>query len=248
MKVLVISDIHANFDAFQAVVAAAAGKWQQCWFLGDLAGYGPDFQQCLRLLQQLQPTIWLAGNHDLALLNHLPLDDFIPHAGAALRKQQQINNANLLQEFADCVKLGSLTAAHGGCLVHGSPLDPVSHYQLSENDRFAALRALDFCPRFLAYGHSHRQEAFATSEGRRAMQKLPPHGGTVTGTGEVLFFNPGSVGQPRDYDPRACYAIFDPDSLLVKLERVSYPIEKVAAKMQEQQLPEFLHRRLWRGN
>jgi diadenosine tetraphosphatase ApaH/serine/threonine PP2A family protein phosphatase len=239
-RVAVISDVHANRHALDAVLAAIeASGAEEIWCLGDLVGYGPEPNECCRAVAA-RAEICLAGNHDLVVLGSLPIHDFAGDAAAAARWTQTVL-ADDSREFL--AGLPSSMRRNGVDLFHGSARDPVWEYVLSDEAAWWTFQATDQPLVFV--GHSHVPLAIAL-DGDELGGGVAPDGTVVDlETGRYLL-NPGSVGQPRDGDPRAAY-------LLVELgrrasyHRVEYPVEETQAEMRERGLPEPLAERLAAG-
>ncbi|MGD2040348.1 MAG: metallophosphoesterase family protein [Anaerolineae bacterium] len=243
MRILVISDIHSNLEAFEAVLADA-GSVDQVWCLGDVVGYGPDPNACVDLLRSV-PHQAIAGNHDWATLGKLDLNDFNPDARAANlwnRKQLRPDNLDYLRALPEQRVEGSFT------LAHGSPRHPIWEYVIYESTAEAAFAYFE-TPICLV-GHTHTPAIFRqaeSSEGRSCEALVPSWYVTTQLRPGRWIVNPGSVGQPRDGDPGASYAIVDSEALAVEHRRVSYPVEKTQAKMMEHGLPMRLAVRLGYG-
>jgi diadenosine tetraphosphatase ApaH/serine/threonine PP2A family protein phosphatase len=244
MQALILSDIHSNMEAFQAVLqdARARGGFDATWCLGDTVGYGPDPGPCIDLLRSLGPLA-ICGNHDLAALGRLGLEDFNPHAADAARwtaGQLSTEQRAYLEALPERLEQGDFT------LVHGSPLDPIWEYFLPHAMSPSGLRRSfeRFPTPYCLVGHSHIP--LACREQDLAFSPLP-EGLPVSLGGERLVLNPGGVGQPRDGDPRAAYALYDADASTFTHFRTSYAIEATQAKMRRAGLPEYLAARLSRG-
>jgi diadenosine tetraphosphatase ApaH/serine/threonine PP2A family protein phosphatase len=241
MRIAVISDVHANLHALEAVLAEVdAAAVDELWCLGDLVGYGPRPNECAALLRE-RTTVCLAGNHDLVVLGKIPLAEFAGEAAAAAAWTRTV-----LDEEARSF-LGGLEA-HGERpgveLFHGSPRDPVWDYVLSADAgrrTFAATAA----PLVLV-GHSHL--ALELSGDASAVRGGQAAAGTSLDldAGRRLL-NPGSVGQPRDGDPRAAWLVIDEGAGRATFRRTRYPVERTQAEMRERGLPEVLAARLEHG-
>ncbi len=241
MRCLVLSDIHSNLEAFKAVLEDA-GAVDQVWCLGDVVGYGPDPNACVELLRSL-PHRCVAGNHDWATLGKLDLQDFNPDArDANLWNRQQLTPDNLayLEALPQVLVEGEFT------LTHGSPRHPIWEYIIYASSALANFDYFD--TRFCLIGHTHTPVIFRLSEDENRCEALPPafDGPKKLGP-ERMIINPGSVGQPRDGNPTASYAIIDVDELTIEHHRVEYPIEETQAKMMEHDLPLRLVLRLGYG-
>jgi predicted phosphodiesterase len=243
MRCLVLSDVHSNLEAFEAVIEDA-GPVDQVWCLGDVVGYGPDPNACVELLRSL-PYRCVAGNHDWATLGRLDLDDFNPDArDANLWNRQQLTPDNLafLEALPEVLVEGEFT------LTHGSPRHPIWEYIIYAST--ARTNFSYFDTQFCLVGHTHtpvifRLHSFYGEEACEAI--LPAFNEPIKLGADRLIINPGSVGQPRDGNPTASYAILDVDELTLEHRRVAYPIEETQAKMMEHDLPLRLVLRLGYG-
>ncbi len=244
MKVAILSDIHGNRQAFEAVLADAEGSGaEEMWCLGDLVGYGAEPDACVELSRR-HAAICLAGNHDLGVTGEIGLDEFSTGAALAARwTQETITEPNLhfLRELA------SSGEESGIGLYHASPRDPVWEYVLSA---LLAELCFDVQPQRVALiGHSHVALSFTRPEGDIASGEPRRHGDELdigAGTGEWLL-NPGSVGQPRDGDPRAAWLLLDLDDWRASWRRVDYDIAGAAAAIRAARLPDSLAERLGYG-
>ncbi len=238
MRVLVISDIHANLAAFEAVLEESKGEWDVIWFLGDLVGYGPDPNECVELLRE-QEHFSLSGNHDWAYLGRLDLDTFNEDARRAIRwTQEAITEEN--REYIN--ELGTLDEVAGFTLAHASPRHPVWEYILDEST--AEINFEHFDGQVCLVGHTHVPIIY--SKENEVVYSYPP---TYDLTLDLrnshrMIINPGSVGQPRDSDPRASYAILDLDKMDWQHHRVPYPVAETQAKMRKHKMPKRLIIRL----
>lgn len=242
MRVLVISDIHANLVALESVLEDA-GQVDAIWCLGDVVGYGPDPNACIELLRSLKPQHWLAGNHDWAALGKLDMAEFNPLARqAALWTRKQLTAENY--DFLSRLPTHERATDPRFTLAHGSPRQPVWEYILDLQT--AAANFAHFDTLYCLVGHTHVPVIFQLLNGRVGVESPAP--GELIQLGEQrLIINPGSVGQPRDGDPRASYLILDTDALTITFRRVPYPIEETQARMQEAGLPPRLIHRLSYG-
>lgn len=242
MKVAVLSDIHGNRHAFEAVLAdvAQAGT-EQVWCLGDVVGYGGEPDACVELARE-HFDVCLAGNHDMAVTGELPLDEFSRGAGLAARWTQEVIAPESLDYLAS---LRPECGDEAVGLYHGSPRDPVWEYVLSA---LLAELCLDYQDaRVCLVGHSHVALSFDRPEGSPASGE-PRRGGTRLdiSTGEWLL-NPGSVGQPRDGDPRAAWLTLDIAEWTAEYHRTDYDIAGAAAAIRAARLPDSLAERLEYG-
>ncbi|MCW5853557.1 MAG: metallophosphoesterase family protein [Anaerolineae bacterium] len=242
MRILVLSDIHANLAAFEAVLAHA-GSFDRVWCLGDIVGYGPDPNECVERVRELRRYQCLAGNHDWAALGKLDLSDFNTDARlAALWTRQQLTPDNRAFLDARLEYIGPLEDRY--TLVHGSPRYPIWEYILDE--AIAAENFPYFSTQVCLVGHTHVPVIYAeTPAGVRALR--PPLDKPHPLGDQRLIINPGSVGQPRDGDPRASYLLLDVDASTVTYRRVDYPIEVTQEKMAVVGLPPRIIARLEYG-
>lgn len=249
MRIAILSDIHSNLVALEAVLAAI-GSCDALWCLGDTIGYGPRPNECVALMRQ-HATIAITGNHDLACLGKIDLHDFNPDA----RKANLWNGSQLLPEHR--AWLEGLPPKHAVdsrfTLAHGSPRQPIWEYLLSTEQASANFDL--FSQEVCFIGHSHVQLGFRQRYGFERVERFlpdmksaPPRNNVVELTGHCRFFiNPGSVGQPRDQDPRAAYCLLDTDAATISFGRVAYDIELTQRQMIECALPTPLVRRLEYG-
>ena len=244
MRVAVVSDIHGNRHAFQAVLESIlARECNELWCLGDLVGYGADPDDCVALARE-NAAICLAGNHDLGVRGSIPLEQF--SRGAALAAEwTQATIRPETREFLDGLEPAHLDPVIA--LYHASPRDPVWEYVLSP---LQAELCLDVQPRPVALiGHSHVALTFWRMAGETATGQTRGAGDELDlATGEWLI-NPGSVGQPRDGDPRAAWLELELGSAPVSatFHRVPYDIDGAAAAIRAARLPDSLAERLHYG-
>jgi len=242
MKVAVISDVHANRHAFEATLeAVAASDAAELWCLGDLVGYGADPDACVELARE-HAAVCLAGNHDLAVTGELPLDEFSRGAGLAVQWTREVLTAENL-EFLRSLRPQAVEGPVA--LYHASPRDPVWEYVLST---LLAELCLDAqVRRVCLVGHSHVALSFVRHAGESTTGEPRRDGARVDlGEGEWLL-NPGSVGQPRDGDPRAAWLMLDLDAMDATFHRAEYDIAGAAAAIRAARLPDSLAERLEYG-
>jgi diadenosine tetraphosphatase ApaH/serine/threonine PP2A family protein phosphatase len=241
MRVAVISDIHANRHALAAVLEAVeAERPDTVWCLGDTVGYGPQPNECCDLVQE-RADLCLVGNHDLVALGELSVGDFNDEAArAAVWTSDVLTEAS--RDFLTALKPSA--EAEGVGLYHASARDPVWDYILSEE---AARATFELSPAALILvGHSHVALALRQENDRSVAGGLAPADAEFELNGRWLL-NPGSVGQPRDGDPRAAWLLLDLERRFAAFRRVKYPVEKTQAEMRERGLPPLLAARLERG-
>jgi len=241
MRVAVVSDIHGNLHALRAVLDAVAGEEVDAvWCLGDLVGYGPRPNECCEEVERAA-SICLVGNHDLGVLGRLPLEDFTDDAAAAARWSQSVLS-DAARTYLE--RLESLGSTEDVQLFHASPRDPVWEYVLGEEAALAAFH-LTTAP-FVLVGHSHVALAFVFQDDTLDGAVVPGGAELDLASGRWLL-NPGSVGQPRDGDPRAAYLVLDFDTKRALFHRVPYPVERTQEEIRERGLPEALADRLAHG-
>ena len=242
MRILVIADIHANYTAFDTVLKHAQGDWDYVWCLGDVVGYGPDPNECVERLREL-PHLCLAGNHDWAALDRLDIRTFNPDARRAVdwtRETLSDDNMRWLKALPTTFVIGQYT------LVHASPREPIWEYILEP--LVAALNFPHFETPYCVVGHTHQPVIYEMlNDGGETDAHKPDYGKPVSlGTSRKIV-NPGSVGQPRDADPRAAYGILDFEANTFEHRRVDYDIADVQKRMRGHDLPERLAVRLEHG-
>ena len=240
MRRLIVSDVHSNLAALDAVVASAEadGPLDGVWCLGDIVGYGPWPLETVRRIRSLD-AVCIQGNHDAGAIGRISLDTF----NHAAREACRWNGAQLDEEARSFLEgLPDTVAVAGFTLVHGTPRDPLWEYLTGFADAVAALASVG--TRDVLVGHTHYQFAFEDGQGAT----MPgPDGLTVTRDGGRLVVNPGSVGQPRDHDPRAAYAVYDSEADALSLCRAAYDIAATQRAMERAGLPEPLISRLSAG-
>lgn len=243
MRVLVISDIHANLAAFEAVLADAGGQWDIIWCLGDVIGYGPDPNECVSLLRE-HNHISLSGNHDWAVLNKLDVTTFNQVARFAISWTQSVVTDET-RDYLDALPSKIVIDDTPFTLAHASPRQPVWEYILEPDT--ASINFDYFETPYCLVGHTHVPVIFAEN-GRHACQSIMPDYSQPTPLDATRrIINPGSVGQPRDADPRAAYAFLDTETLVWEYKRVDYPISRTQEKMRKAGMPPRLVERLAYG-
>ena len=242
MRVAVISDIHANLPALEAVLGEIdADGADELWCLGDLVGYGPHPNEVVAAVRS-RATVCLAGNHDLGVLGTIELEDFGGEAGEAAIWTRGVLDDDSRAFLAALEPKG---ARAGIGLYHGSPRDPIWEYVL---DDWTAARSLEAAPeRHVLVGHSHvALQISIESDGRQDGGLAPT--GTELELGESRrLLNPGSIGQPRDGDPRAAWLVIDTEARRATFRRTAYPIGRTQADVRAAGLPEGLAVRLEHG-
>lgn len=244
MRICIISDVHANLAALEAVLqdAEARGALDEVWSLGDLVGYGPQPVECLALLRRY-PLRSVAGNHDLAAIGAIDAGDFNPAAAAANRwnaEQLGDDERELLRSLPLTIHTGLMD------LAHGSLRAPVWEYLFSIDAAVAQFGQMQ--ARCSLVGHTHVPLVFGEKpRGRAPEYGSPADGDTIELGKRRLIINPGGVGQPRDGDPRAAYAVLDDEAQTISFHRVEYDIPRTQRLMVEANLPARLVDRLAEG-
>jgi diadenosine tetraphosphatase ApaH/serine/threonine PP2A family protein phosphatase len=239
MRALVISDIHANLSALESVLANAGGV-DAVWCLGDVVGYGPDPNECIAMLKSLDGLECLQGNHDAAAVGDLPLESFNAEARSSiewLRNNLSQASLDFLRAVQPRSEMSDVT------LVHASPRQPMLEYLLdtySAGENFSYFLT-DFC----FVGHTHVPVLFTLSSDDTSLEVPVPN--TTYTLQRRCIANPGSVGQPRDRDPRAAYAIYDDAAQTWDYHRVEYNVSEVQRRMETARLPERHIQRLASG-
>ena len=246
MRILVLSDLHSNATALEAVLAAAKERWDLSVCLGDVVGYGPDPNEVTGRLRELG-TQTIRGNHDKAVTGQMITDDFNPVAKAAVDwTREQLKPDHLA--WLTALPPGPL-ATDGVVLVHGAFLDEDEYV-------FTPAQALDGLLESTAevtfFGHTHHQGGFSYQDSQLEVLQIHPRPTESFAALRIEFprrylLNPGSIGQPRDGDPRAAFAIADLEHHIVEFWRVPYDIATVQERMRLARLPEPLIERLGVG-
>ena len=232
MRVLVLSDIHANLTALEAVLEDS-GSFGAPWCLGDLVGYGPDPNECVARVHALPELLCLIGNHDQAALGGIPLSRFNRDARDVAEWTRSVlspENQEYLRSLPARISTQDFT------LAHGSPRQPVWEYIL---DQYTADRMFDFFDTpFCLVGHSHLPLVFKRGSDGAFAPPVATRLGKSIPMAPRMILNPGSVGQPRDMDPRAAYALLDLEARTWEARRVRYDVAQVQLRILEAGLPE----------
>src|SRR5579859_658517 len=243
MRILVLSDLHANTTALAAALDSAAGRWDVSVCLGDVVGYGPDPHEVVARLRELGTQV-IRGNHDKAVTGLMETADFNPVAKAAVDwTRSQLSAEDL--DWLSALPQGPL-ATDGVVLVHGAFQDE-DEYVFTPAQALDGL--LDSTAAVTFFGHTHHQGGFAYHESNLEVLQIRPRPNELFAplrieAGKKYLLNPGSIGQPRDADPRAAFAIADLSNQTVEFWRVPYEIGKVQSRMRKAGLPEPLVQRL----
>lgn len=242
MRVLIISDVHANLAALNAVLDDA-GTFESVWCLGDFVGYGPDPNACIARIAALPRLQCVKGNHDAAILGEIPIEAFNHEARASLawlETELSPENKHWLAELDEQLVIGDVT------LVHGSPRNPIWEYIMGQS--IAQENMTVFSTLTCLVGHTHFPCVYQQQDDG------PPDVRQFFFTEGVPFtldcksiLNPGSVGQPRDHDPRAAYMIYDADAQVWTFYRAAYDVAQVQERIRKLGLPEAHATRLASG-
>jgi predicted phosphodiesterase len=241
MRVAVVSDIHANLHAFEPVLAEIESlRPDAVWCLGDVVGYGPQPSPCRALVEQ-HASICLAGNHDLGALGLVDISEFVADAEHSARWTASVLTEDDRRYLMPLKPVAELEHAS---LYHGSPRDPVWEYVLGVEAAFAAIEAAPKPP--VLVGHSHVALAISLADSELG-GGLAPDGTEIELATARWLLNPGSVGQPRDGDPRAAWLLLDLEAGLATFHRVEYDIAATQREIRDAGLPEALAARLESG-
>jgi len=242
MRFAILADIHSNLTAFDAVLGDAErrGGFDKIWCLGDVVGYGPDPHECIERLRQFEP-LCIAGNHDWAAIGKIDTSEFNPVAALAAQWTAQQLSA---EDKEYLLNLPQIVYEDDFTLAHGSPREPIWEYLLSIE---AAQNSFDsFETAYCLVGHSHVPLVFELIDEKAVYREFEDGANLKLGKTRMII-NPGGVGQPRDGDPRASYAIYDAEAQTMHHYRVEYDIPATQKKMAERGLPTPLILRLSLG-
>jgi len=248
LRLAIISDIHANLPALEAVLGEIEdADVDEVWCLGDVVGYGAQPDECATLVAE-RSGLCLVGNHDLAVLGELDVSAFSPAAAAAVRWTREVAKPSTIEFLSG---LEPADESREVALYHASPRDPVWEYVLWPDQAAECIRVQ--AQRVSFIGHSHVALFFALADAGPRGEPDDARGAQA-GAGTTLevnrgrwLINPGSVGQPRDGDPRAAWLELDTDSWRASFHRVEYDIDRAADAIISTDLPEHLARRLYVG-
>jgi predicted phosphodiesterase len=241
MKILVISDIHGNLTALEAVLASVEAP-DAVWCLGDLVGYGPDANEVVDRIRNLPNLVCIKGNHDAATAGNRNIDKFHDEAQAGIkyaRKTLSEENMAFLKSLPETVEKDD------AMLAHGSPREPIWEYVV---ESYTAKANFAFFDKMFGFvGHSHIPVLFTLNANTGSVHRHLMEDGEIYQISSRVILNPGSVGQPRDNNPRSCYGIFDPDERTWTIHRVAYDIPAVQARFVAARLPRRQSTRLTEG-
>ncbi len=241
MRVAVVSDIHSNLHALEAVLAAIETEApDELWCLGDLVGYGARPNECCAAIAE-RADLCLAGNHDLVVLGTLGMADFAGEAAAAAQWTRGVLDE---EARAFLASLEPQAKREGVALFHGSARDPVWEYVLSDEAAWWTFQATT--EPLVLVGHSHVPLTISF-DGDGLNGGVADDGDEVELADRRWLLNPGSVGQPRQGDPRAAYLLLDLDAQRATFRRAEYDVERTQREIREAGLPELLAARLALG-
>jgi diadenosine tetraphosphatase ApaH/serine/threonine PP2A family protein phosphatase len=242
IRVALLSDVHGNLPAFEAVLADTHSEGVDArWCLGDLVGYGAQPDECVALAVE-ECDLCLVGNHDLVVIDRLDIEDFSPNAATAAEwTREHIAPASV--DYLSGLSPDDERQPIG--MYHASPRDPVWEYVLSTGQ--AAECIGEMTPRVGAIGHSHVALWFGSADGGCVMGDTAPDGTELDLSEGRWLVNPGGVGQPRDGDPRAAWLLLDLERWTASWRRVEYPVDDAARAIQAAGLPAALSDRLYVG-
>jgi predicted phosphodiesterase len=242
MRIALLSDVHGNLPAFEAVLDDVESEGvEQIWCLGDLVGYGAEPDRCVALARD-RCDLCLAGNHDLVVTGEIPITDFSSSAAAAARWTQETVSEETLAYLKG---LRPADPSREPALYHASPRDPVWEYVLSTWQAEECIELME--ARVAAVGHSHVALWFLRDESGKVTGATADGGYELDLSSGRWLVNPGGVGQPRDGDARAAWLLLDTSTWMARWRRVEYPIEAAARAIEEAGLPRVLAERLYSG-
>jgi diadenosine tetraphosphatase ApaH/serine/threonine PP2A family protein phosphatase len=245
VRYLILSDIHANIDALDAVLDRAAGTWDRALVLGDLVGYGAEPNAVVDRIRELAPEAIIRGNHDKAACG---IDDGsqFNHVAriAAIWTSTQLNVQN--HDYLRALPMGPIEIDALTEICHGAPFDE-DHYIFDGGD--AALALQSATRHICLFGHTHLPALFKlVDDGFEGMPLVAERDPLIPlQRGARYLLNVGSIGQPRDGDPRAGYGVLDDEARVLRFFRVPYPIEKAQQRIHAAGLPASLANRLALG-
>ncbi|MCD6413228.1 MAG: metallophosphoesterase family protein [Elusimicrobia bacterium] len=242
MKIGIFSDVHANLPALEAVLSFLDGKVDKYICCGDIVGYGPHPNECIKKIAGIDGIMCVAGNHDWAVLGLEDISKFNEHAAAAIKWTKSV-----LTDESQSYLLGLdyKLAGSGFIVVHGSLTDPIDQYVRTVSDYIPSMKKQD--RRILFDGHTHQPLYFRATGGVVDFGIFIPGKKLEIADGSKYLVNVGSVGQPRDGDERSACVIYDTDEMTVELYRVEYDIKSVQSDMARVGLPRYLIERLEKG-
>ena len=242
MRAAIISDVHSNLAALETVLSIIeAEQVDELWCLGDLVGYGADPERCVEILME-RCDVTLAGNHDLVVAGSIDMSVFTHDAGTAARWTAKVLSETAMEQLKSLVPFGERNEVE---LYHASIRDPIWEYVVDPGTAAAclALQTHDLA----LIGHSHVPLVYATAQGEMVLAGYAEEGTLEMVEGTRYLINPGSVGQPRDGDPRAAYLVLDFDRRTATWRRIGYDIAAAQQAIVDAGLPRSLATRLSDG-
>ncbi len=244
MRYLVLSDLHSNLEALEAVLESAGGEYDRVLVLGDLVGYGADPNGVLDRLRSIRDAVIIRGNHDRVAAGLSGADGFNPAARRSADWTRAALRPDNLAWLAGLPR-GPVAFGPGGLLAHGTPLDEDT-YLLDPGEARHCFEAVDFA--ICLFGHTHFPAVYSSADGRVDGRFLRgDHADASLDAGMRHMLNPGSVGQPRDRNPKCSFALYDEAAGRFTVHRVDYAIEEARRKILEAGLPSSLGDRLRAG-
>jgi diadenosine tetraphosphatase ApaH/serine/threonine PP2A family protein phosphatase len=243
VRIGIVSDIHANLAAIEVVLGALrqAGATERLWCIGDMVGYGPHPNECLDLLRSYD-HICVPGNHDFGLLGKTSIENFNADARFALEWSEGVITPEN-RAYLDALPLRWLPDESNFTVVHASPRDPIWEYLLDTQAAHECFPYFD--TRYCLVGHTHVPVVFRQVEENGPVKLAQPEDGEIVRLADArLIMNPGSVGQPRDGNPQAAYAILDLEQGTLEFRRIDYPIAVTQDAMRKLNFPRRLISRL----
>jgi predicted phosphodiesterase len=242
MAIVVLADVHANLVALDAVLADAGqrGEISELWVLGDLIGYGPRPNECIERIREFEHKA-VAGNHEHAAVGKITTEEFNPYAAAAAEWTAETltkESREYIEALPELIQLDEFT------MVHGTIRDPIWEYLITHEAVVEQLARQTTT--YSLIGHTHIPTIVQEEESGAPMMRLPD-GAVVPLNQQRLILNPGSAGQPRDGDSRACYAFVDMEERTFSHVRVEYDIRETQRQMKGEGLPQYLIERLAKG-
>ncbi len=238
MRIGIFSDVHGNIEALEVVLQALRYEnIDRMICLGDLVGYGPSPNQCVeRVIKEVDRIV--AGNHDYAAVDQISTDNFNEYARKAIDWTHEVLTSTSIQVLS---QLPLISIEEEVTYVHATPEEPADWHYIFTNDH--ARRSFNAMTTSICFvGHSHTPAAFIRNE-KGDISIYDPTEVSIE-EGKKYIINEGSVGQPRDGDPRACYGVLDTEEKRFRLKRLPYPVDRVQEKMWKEHLPSYLIHRL----
>ncbi len=242
MKIGIFSDVHANLPALETVLEFLKGKVDRYVCCGDIVGYGPHPNECIRKIEEIGDVMCVAGNHDWAVMGLEDISKFNEYAAAAIKWTKGVLTD---ESRAFLLGLDYKLAGSSFIAVHGSLTDPIDQYVKTVSDYIPSMKKQD--RRILFTGHTHQPLYFRATSGVVDFGVFIPGKKVEILEGSKYLINVGSVGQPRDGDSRSACVVYDTEKMTAELHRLEYDIKSVQSDMEKAGLPRFLIDRLEKG-